>query len=141
MKTALIFCFAASLALMAAAQDSATKPSPSPGQKAGSQAKRIDVEEFDKLRGSNTNTVLDVRTEKEFKAGHIPGAINIDINSPDFAQKIERLDKRQTYLVHCAAGSRSARACEKMEGMGFTNLYELAPGFKGWEKAGKRVEK
>src|SRR5262249_54769973 len=113
----------------------------SPGQKEGTKVKRIDVEEFDKLRGSKTNTVLDVRTEKEFTAGHIPGAINIDVNSPDFAQKIERLDKTQTYLVHCAGGVRSAKAWQKMEGMGFTNLYDLAPGFKGWEKAGKPVEK
>jgi rhodanese-related sulfurtransferase len=141
MKTALVLCFATSLALMAVAQDSSTKSSPSPGRTEDTKVKRIDVEEFDKLRGSKTNTVLDVRTEKEFKADHIPGAINIDVNSPDFAQKIEQLDKSKTYLVHCAAGVRSARACQKMEGLGFTNLYDLAPGFKGWEKAGKPVEK
>src|SRR5215470_4926216 len=96
-------------------------------QKGVSKPKRIDVEEFDKLRAAKTNIVLDVRTEKEFKAGHIPGAVLIDVNAPDFDQKVGQLDKSKTYLVHCAAGVRSARACKKMETMGFTNLYDLAP--------------
>jgi rhodanese-related sulfurtransferase len=36
---------------------------------------------------------------------------------------------------------RSARACKKMETMGFNKLYDLEPGFDGWKKAGKPVEK
>jgi rhodanese-related sulfurtransferase len=103
--------------------------------------KRVDAEEFDKLRADKKNVILDVRTEKEFKAGHIPGATNIDLNSPDFDEKVAKLDKNKTYLVHCAGGVRSARACKKLEGAGFKELYDLAPGFKGWEKAGKPVEK
>ena len=103
--------------------------------------KRVDVAEFDKLRADKSNVVLDVRTEKEFKEGHIPGAVNIDVRAADFAEKIAKLDKNKTYLVHCAAGVRSAMACQKLEGVGFKELYDLAPGFKGWEKAGKPVEK
>ena len=103
--------------------------------------KRVDVTEFDKLRADKKNVVLDVRTEKEFKEGHIPGAVNIDVRAPDFDEKVAKLDKSKTYLVHCAAGVRSANACKKLEGAGFKELYDLAPGFKGWEKAGKPVEK
>ena len=103
--------------------------------------KRVDVEEFDKLRADKKNVVLDVRTESEFKTAHIPGAINIDVNAGDFDEKVGKLDKSKTYLVHCAAGGRSAKASKKLEGMGFKELYDLAPGFKGWEKAGKPVEK
>ena len=103
--------------------------------------KRVDVEQFDKLRANHQNLVLDVRTEKEFKAGHIPGAINIDVNGPEFERKIAKLDKSKTYLVHCAAGVRSAKACKKLTGAGFMDLYDLAPGFRGWEKAGKPIEK
>ena len=103
--------------------------------------KRVDVEQFDKLRADKNNVVLDVRTEKEFKEGHIPGAVNIDVRAADFDEKIARLDKNKIYLVHCAAGVRSANACKKLESVGFKELYDLAPGFKGWEKAGKPVEK
>ena len=105
------------------------------------KAKRVNVAEFDKIRQGNTNLIIDVRTEREFKAGHIPGAINIDVNGPDFEKKIAELDKTKTYLVHCQAGRRSANACEKMSKAGFTSLIDLAPGFRGWTKAGKPVEK
>lgn len=119
---------------------SADEKSPPPAN-VPTKVKRVDVEEFDKLRAKKENVVLDVRTEREFKAGHIPGAVNIDANAADFEEKIARLDKNKTYLVHCAAGGRSARACKKLEGVGFKELYDLAPGFNGWQKAGKPTEK
>ena len=50
--------------------------------------KRIGVDEYDKLR-SNTNVVLlDVRSVAEFEKGRIPGAINMDVNSPRFPEMI-----------------------------------------------------
>ncbi len=103
--------------------------------------KRIEVEEFEKRWRDKMNVVLDVRSEDEFADGHIPGAINIDVNSSDFAMKVAALDKSKTYLVHCAAGVRSAKACGKLAPLGFTSLYDLAPGFNGWKKAGKPTEK
>ena len=103
--------------------------------------KNTGVEEFDNLRTNKENRVLDVRTAKEFAAGHLPGATNIDVNGPDFEQKLAALDKSKTYLVHCAAGGRSARACGKMSQLNFSSLYNLQGGFRAWEKAGKPVEK
>jgi phage shock protein E len=103
--------------------------------------RRVNVDEFEKLWQAKTNVVLDVRTAKEFTAGHIPGATNLNINSADFDEKLARLDKTKVYLVHCAAGGRSARACEKMKRAGFQLLTDLPAGFRGWEKAGKPVEK
>ena len=103
--------------------------------------KNVGVEEFEKLRADKQNQVLDVRTPEEFARGHMPGAVNIDVNGPDFQQKVGALDKNKTYLVHCAAGGRSAKACGKMSQLSFANLYNLQGGFKAWEKAGKPVEK
>ena len=103
--------------------------------------RRVSVDEFEKLWQAKTNVVLDVRTAKEFTAGHIPGATNLDVNSADFDEKLAKLDKTKAYLVHCAAGGRSARACEKMKRVGFQSLTDLPDGFRGWEKAGKPVEK
>lgn len=114
---------------------------------AGSQAelsksyKDVDAAQFDKLRAEKHTVVLDVRTEEEFKAGHIPGAINININSPDFQVKVLGLDKSKTYLVNCAAGLRSAKACNKMAPLKFDKLYNLKGGIHAWEEAGKPIEK
>jgi rhodanese-related sulfurtransferase len=124
--------------LFAAAKDSSAEES---SAKSVATAKRIGVEEYDKLRANTNNVILDVRSAAEFEKGRIPGATNIDISSSNFAEKIAALDRNKTYLVNCAVGMRSAKACKKMETMGFKNLYDLAPGFDGWRKAGKPVEK
>ena len=103
--------------------------------------KNVGVEEFDKLRKQTNTIVLDVRTPKEFVAGHIPGATNIDWYASDFEKKVSGLDKSKTYLVHCAAGRRSASASEKLTTLRFTNVYNLGGGMKEWEKAAKQVQK
>ena len=102
---------------------------------------RVDVEAYDKLRANKEVIILDVRTAEEFKTGHVPGATNLSVNSPGFDEAVAKLDKSKTYLVNCAVGMRSAKACKKLEAAGFQNLYDLAPGFDGWKKAGKPVEK
>jgi rhodanese-related sulfurtransferase len=65
----------------------------------------------------------------------------LDFRAPDFAEKVAKLDKSKTYLVHCAAGGRSARACTKMEGLGFKNVVNLEGGLGAWKDAGKPVQK
>jgi phage shock protein E len=113
----------------------AEKPPVPPG------VKNASVEEFDKLRAEKNAVVLDVRTEKEFKEGHIPGAVNLDVTAPDFAKKVAALDKDKTYLVHCASGRRSLKACSVMKDASFKTLVNLEDGFNAWSKAGKPVEK
>jgi rhodanese-related sulfurtransferase/thioredoxin-related protein len=103
--------------------------------------KNVEVEEFARLTADKKNVILDVRTPKEFQAGHLPRAINLDVNAADFDERIKSLDKDKTYLVHCAAGVRSAKACEKLERLDFAHLYNLTGGFKAWAQAGQAVEK
>ena len=103
-------------------------------------AKRIDIEQFDQMRTQKDAIVLDVRTPQEFRHGHVPGAVNIDISDPQFRKKIGELDKSKTYLVHCARGVRSARAAKIMSPMGFANLFDYHGGFDEWKKSGKPIE-
>ena len=85
--------------------------------------------------------VLDLRTDAEFKEGHIAGAKNIDFLGSDFAKQLDALDKGKTYLVHCGSGRRSTRALEIFQSQKFTSILHLNDGFKAWEAAGKPVEK
>jgi rhodanese-related sulfurtransferase len=136
----LITLLAATVPVLQRAADSPT-PAPKDHEHAVPQPfKNVDVPEFEKLRGDKKNVVLDVRTPKEFAAGHMPGAINIDVNAPDFEKRVKELDPKRTYLVHCAAGVRSAKACDKLGKMDFSSLYNLQGGFKAWEKAGHQPE-
>jgi rhodanese-related sulfurtransferase len=132
-----------SATLFAADEQSPTaKTAPATAQHAKAHYQNIDPAKFDQIRTSDTNSVvLDVRTRKEYRDGHIPGSVLLDFNSPDFDQQVAKLDKNKTYLVHCASGGRSSRACKKMEQMDFSKLYNLKGGMNAWEKAGKPVEK
>ena len=104
-------------------------------------SRRVGVAEFEQLWLTKQFAVLDVRTADEFKAGHLPGAVNLDVLDAGFEQQVAALDKAKTYLVHCAAGSRSANAAGQMKKLGFKSVVDLAPGFNGWKAAGKPVEK
>jgi len=130
-----------SAATVASAADAKDEKRPAAEKQEAKAFKNVGVAEFEKLRADKKNVVLDVRTQKEFQAGHIPGAVNIDVNAPDFPEKIAGLEKNKTYLVHCAAGVRSAKACDKMSHLAFPKLYNLEGGFKAWESAGNKPEK
>jgi len=141
-KTVIALFLSLSFATIAAAADAKHEKTPaSPERKEAKGFKNIDVTEFEKLRSDKKNVVLDVRTQREFDAGHIPGAVNLDVNAPDFPEKVAKLDKNKTYLVHCGAGVRSAKACDKMSRLAFPKLYNLEGGFKAWETAGNKPQK
>jgi rhodanese-related sulfurtransferase len=123
----------------------AAEPEPNSGAASAVVAtggvQNLGVAEFEKLRQDKNNVVLDVRTPSEFAAGHIPGALNIDFNAPDFGRKAAALDAKKTYLVHCASGVRSAKACDKLSQLRFDHLYNLKGGIRAWEKAGNKAER
>lgn len=90
------------------------------------------------LKRSGT-TVLDVRTPQEFAEGHLPGAVNLDVSSPDFASQIATLDPTQPYAVYCRSGNRSGVALAAMAEQGFTAAYHLQGGIGAWQEAGGEV--
>jgi rhodanese-related sulfurtransferase len=104
------------------------------------KVKHVNAEEAAKLVQEGKVTVLDVRTEDEFKEGHIKGAKNVDFNAEDFAKKAAQVDKSKPVLVHCQAGGRSTKSLPTLEKLGF-EIYHLDGGFSAWEDAGKPVEK
>ena len=84
-------------------------------------------------------TILDVRTPQEYAQGHLPGAVNIDVSSPDFAARIATLDPSVPYAVYCRSGNRSGVALAAMAEQGFTDAYHLQGGITAWESAGGEV--
>ena len=104
--------------------------------------KNLKVDEAAKLLAEKKEIViLDVRAPEEFKEGHLKGAVNLNIQSKTFKEDLAKLDKSKTYLVNCAAGGRSTRACTAMDGLGFTNAFNLQGGFNAWSAAGQPVVK
>jgi thioredoxin 1 len=86
--------------------------------------------------------LVDVRTPEEFAGGHLEGAINIDIKSPDFSSRIaSELDKDQPVYVYCRSGGRSASAGEYLAAQGYSEIYDLKGGILSWMDSGKKVVK
>src|SRR5258706_3989808 len=64
----------------------------------------VGVEEFEKLWKDKKGTVLDVRTAKEFEAGHISGAVEVDGNSAEVDKKVAGAGKEKAGLVRFVVG-------------------------------------
>ncbi len=97
----------------------------------------IDCNELEQIIKSNGTEIelIDVRTEQEHSGGHIPNSLNINLMSPDFVGKLDKLDKNKTYYVYCASGNRSKTACSQMTKMGFANINNIRMGMMGWSGA------
>jgi rhodanese-related sulfurtransferase len=139
----LLHFIAASLASLSLSATAADKPATKATAEASAtkRFRNIDVAEWEKLRKDASVVVLDVRTAEEFADGHMPGAINLDIRGGKFAETLAGLDKSKTYLVHCAVGGRSAKACGQMDGLKFEKVLNLSGGITAWEAAGHKAVK
>ena len=91
--------------------------------------KQITARELDQKKGM---TMLDTRTDKEYKQGHIPGSIHIELS--DIGNKAKKLRKDKDMVVYCQSGNRSIWAIKRLMGMGFTNLYNLKGGYSAWKR-------
>ena len=92
----------------------------------------VDAARFAEVIDSEQVQIIDTRTPEEFGEGHIPGAVNIDIDGAEFADKVAELDKSRPIAVYCRGGRRSKEAAEYMVGCGF-DVTELADGILSWE--------
>lgn len=107
----------------------------------GSSSSAVDLNPADfQAKAQEAGVILlDVRTSGEFMAGHIEGAINIDVEGMTFDGEIKQLDNTKTYAIYCQSGRRSRIAIESMEKAGFTKLFNLDQGIGSWQAAGLPV--
>lgn len=87
---------------------------------------------IDQARGAQ---VVDVRTPREFRNGHLKNAMNIDWNADDFSEKAKTLDTDTPIFVYCMSGPRSRAAAAKLREMGFKEVYEMQGGMMKWRNA------
>jgi rhodanese-related sulfurtransferase len=96
----------------------------------------LDARAFTEAVARPGTVVLDVRTPAEFAQGHLPNAVNLDMQAADFPARIAQLDRSGAYALYCRSGHRSGQAGELMRAAGFTNVVDLAGGVAAWTAAG-----
>jgi rhodanese-related sulfurtransferase len=91
--------------------------------------KQISPKELDQKKGI---VLLDVRTDKEYEQGHVPGAIHIPYS--EIGERIKKLKKDKELVVFCQNGSKSIWAIKRLMGMGYKNLSNLKGGYNAWKR-------
>lgn len=75
--------------------------------------------------------LIDVRTDEEFKQGHIPGAMNIPIDV--LRTQLPTLSKEKHYIIYCQIGLRGYLAQRILVQNGFEKVVNITGGYKTWE--------
>jgi hydroxyacylglutathione hydrolase len=83
-------------------------------------------------------TVVDVRGQAEWEAGHLPGAPNIPVGF--LAERLAELPRERPLVMQCQGGGRSAIAASVLQSLGFDNVVNLAGGYAEWKRQGLPVE-
>jgi len=87
-----------------------------------SEAKRL-------IKEGKIKRVIDVRTTVEWRAGHYPRALHIPVDKIN--EKTTTELPKKGLLVYCNTGQRARFAAEKLEELGFENVYYIAGPYTG----------
>lgn len=85
--------------------------------------------------------ILDVRTEGEFRQGHIEGATLLDYHAQDFRNRFAQLDRDAIVFMYCRSGNRSSHVLNMADELGFKAVYDLRGGILAWNAAGLPLAK
>lgn len=98
--------------------------------------------EFDTSLKSDSNYIIvDVRTPKEYRNGHMKNAVNVSYFGTVFTDSIKKLDRSKTIYMYCQTQHRSPLASKKMKKLGFKKIVDLKGGFTKWENNQMPIEK
>jgi rhodanese-related sulfurtransferase len=101
--------------------------------------KNLGADEFQKeINESKDLLVIDVREVHEYKAGYIPGAINIPLSQLN--QRLNEIPKDKDIYLYCQSGNRSKQAANMLLNEGFYGLSHLQGGMMSWNGKVSKVE-
>jgi phage shock protein E len=85
--------------------------------------------------------LIDVREEAEYKAGHVPGSVNIPRGVLEFRIFKQlgypnKVDMNKKIYVQCLTGGRATLATKELQDIGFTNATAVIMDLREWAKKG-----
>jgi rhodanese-related sulfurtransferase len=100
----------------------------------------VTVSEAKEMLDKGDCLFLDCREPKEFKMGHVPGAMNIPRGLLEFQVTKKVPDKGTKIVMYCKKGGRGCLAACTLCRMGYENVMNMDGGWLAWEKAGYPIE-
>jgi rhodanese-related sulfurtransferase len=94
-----------------------------------------------RIAAGTAPAILDVRTEREYASGHVPGAVHVPFWA--VAKRIDVIPARreEELVVYCGHGPRALIAGRALRKHGFSHLVFLDGHFSQWRRAGLREER
>lgn len=101
------------------------------------QITEIGVDKAKQLLAEGHITVVDVREESEYTAGHLDKALPIPRGVLEFkvGTTPELADKAKAILVYCRTGGRAAMAAQTLQTLGYLHVLSIAGGYEAWQKS------
>lgn len=93
---------------------------------------KITADEAKTMMDAGDVTIVDVRTAQEYADGHIPGAINIPLESIGSDKPAELTDTDADLIVYCRTGVRSKQASDKLVELGYQHVNDMG-GIVDWK--------
>jgi len=95
------------------------------------------------IKQTENPQIIDIRTPREYQAGHLKNAILINFYDPNFAKNIEKanLDKNKPIFIYCRSGNRSGHAIRIFKELGFKDIHNLVYGINEWYQMQLPLEK
>ncbi|MEZ5779357.1 MAG: rhodanese-like domain-containing protein [Paracoccaceae bacterium] len=84
-------------------------------------------------------TPLDVRSDEEWAAGHVPDATHLFLGT--LKDNLGELDRRKGYAAYCASGFRASIAASVLKREGFDHVRNVPGSWLAWSAAGYKVER
>lgn len=73
--------------------------------------------------------ILDVRPQAVYELGHVKGSVNIPM--AQLRDRLDEIPRDRPVYVQCQIGQTSYNAVMALQGNGFTNVFNVAGGFRG----------
>ena len=99
----------------------------------------LTVEDVESLLKDGAITVIDVREDFEWDAGHIPGATWIPLG--ELPERLDDVPTDGPVVMVCRSGNRSSQALNMLQNQGFENAHNMLGGMNAWSAAGFEIEK
>ena len=94
-----------------------------------------------RMDGKDKFVLVDVREDREFDAGHLPGAVHMGRGVIERDIEGKYPDLGTELVLYCGGGFRSALAADNLQKMGYTNVISMDGGFREWRENGFPLEK
>ncbi len=97
----------------------------------------LSVEQLSGILDKAPPIIVDVRTTREFSAGHIPGAISMPLGQEKMVA--EKWPTDASLVLVCKTGHRSQAAAATLFHLGYTHVAHLQGGMDAWRRASMRT--